>query len=158
MIKFLVLDIDGTLTDGKLYISANGEFMKAFDVKDGHGIAKILPELGITPIVVTGRESEIVKRRMAELGVVEVYQSVTDKELKLRELANKYACDLQDFGCVGDELTDIPAMQICGFSACPADAANEVKAVCNYVSTKNGGEGAAREIIEFLRDEIYNKR
>jgi len=154
MIKYIVLDVDGTLTDGKLYMSASGEFMKTFDVKDGHGIAKILPEIGITPIIITGRESEIVKRRMAELGVVEIYQNITDKELKLRELADKYACDLQEFACVGDELTDIAAMRICGFSACPADAANEVKAVCNFVSTKNGGEGAAREIIEFLRDKI----
>jgi 3-deoxy-D-manno-octulosonate 8-phosphate phosphatase (KDO 8-P phosphatase) len=153
MIKFLVLDVDGTLTDGKLYLSAEGEFMKAFDVKDGHGIAKILPELGIIPIIITGRESQIVKRRMKELGVEEVHQNVSDKVPVLRELAGKYACDLCEFGYVGDELTDIEAMRLCGFAACPADAVAEVKAACSFISSKNGGEGAVREIIEFLKNQ-----
>ena len=88
-IKLLVMDVDGTLTDGKIYMGAEGEMMKAFDVKDGYGIAHILPRLGITPVIITGRRSGIVERRCAELGITELYQGVRDKLEKLRELLHE---------------------------------------------------------------------
>ena len=85
-IRMLVLDVDGTLTDGKVYMGANGEAVKAFDIKDGYGIANILPRLGITPVIITGRKSEILLRRCEELKITHIYQGIMDKVAKLKEV------------------------------------------------------------------------
>ena len=92
-IKLFVMDVDGTLTDGKIYMGENGEIMKAFDVKDGYGIAHILPKLGIIPVIITGRESQIVASRAAELGITEICQGATDKSKTLKRIAEKYKCN-----------------------------------------------------------------
>ena len=85
-IKLLVMDVDGTLTDGRIFIGAQGEVMKAFDVRDGYAIAHILPQLGITPVIITGRTSAIVEQRAKELKITELYQGVADKLTKLKEV------------------------------------------------------------------------
>ncbi|MBR6006622.1 MAG: 3-deoxy-D-manno-octulosonate 8-phosphate phosphatase, partial [Clostridia bacterium] len=105
-IKLFVMDIDGTMTDGRLYIGAEGEVMKAFDVKDGYAIAHILPEYGIIPVIITGRTSAIAEERAKELHITELYQRVHDKLVKLKELAGKYGVEPENIAYIGDDLND----------------------------------------------------
>jgi 3-deoxy-D-manno-octulosonate 8-phosphate phosphatase (KDO 8-P phosphatase) len=151
-VKILIMDIDGTLTDGKLYLSAAGEIMKAFNVKDGLIIAD-LPQYGIVPVVITGRESPITVRRCQELKITEIYQGIRDKVLQLNYLVQKFNCSLDEVAYIGDDLNDLECMKLCGISGCPADAVNEVKNMVSYVCKRNGGDGAVREFIEYLVGE-----
>lgn len=155
-VRLLVLDVDGTLTDGKIYMGPAGEAMKAFDIKDGYAIANMLPKAGILPAVITGRESAIVANRCAELGIRHLYQGRQDKPAAFRELLGQVSAELgaeitgQQAAYMGDDLIDLECMRLCAVRGCPADAAEEVKAVCQFVSRKSGGNGAAREFIEWL--------
>src|SRR5699024_6344787 len=101
----LVMDVDGTLTDGKINISENGEIFKSFSVKDGYGI-KLLIEHNIIPVIITGRKSKIIELRAQELHILEVYQDIADKKLKLMEVATKYDLDLSQIAYIGDDLND----------------------------------------------------
>jgi 3-deoxy-D-manno-octulosonate 8-phosphate phosphatase (KDO 8-P phosphatase) len=148
--SIVILDVDGTLTDGKIYVSASGELMKAFNVKDDYGLAHILPTLGLTPIIVTERESLIVQNRARELGITEVYQNIADKAAKLADLSEKYNCRLESFAYIGDDLNDYYAMKLCGFKACPADAVAEIKAIADYMAPHPGGYGAVRDVCDEL--------
>ena len=148
-IKMLVMDVDGTLTDGKIYMSANGELMKAFNIKDGYAIAR-LRDYGIEPVIITGRSSEIVKQRCAELKITELHQGIENKSYKLRDICKKYGIDLSQVAYIGDDLNDLPCMKICGCSACPSDAMKQVKDSVGYVCRAKGGDGAVREYIDFL--------
>lgn len=153
-IRFLIMDVDGTLTDGKLYIGAEGELFKAFHVKDGCAIHDILPRYAIVPVIITARKSAIVEHRCCELDVKECYQGVRNKRKKLVELAEGWGLETNAQGVydeiayVGDDIMDLDCMRICGFTACPNNAAKEVREYVNYVSTLNGGEGAVRDIVE----------
>lgn len=155
-IKLLVMDVDGTLTDGKIYMSANGELFKAFDIKDGCGIHDLLPRAGIVPVIITARESKIVENRCRELGVTHCYQSCRDKVAKLIKIANQFGLSTdengvyQEIAYAGDDIIDLPCMRRCGVVGCPADAADEVKRVSQFVSSRKGGEGAVREFIEWI--------
>lgn len=151
-IKMLVMDVDGTLTDGCIYVGAEGEMMKAFHVQDGYAIAHILPELGIIPVIITGRRSAIVERRAAELKIVHLHQGVSDKLAKLQDVAAELGFLPQEIAYVGDDLNDLDCIRYCGCAACPADAVPEVKAAADYVCTHNGGRGAVREFIDLLRN------
>lgn len=157
-IKFLFMDVDGTLTDGKIYMSDGGELFKAFDIKDGCGIKDILPELGITPVIITARESKILENRCRELGIGMCFQNTRDKVSKIREIMEQSGFDPNDFGIyeeaayIGDDILDIPPMKICALKACPADSVQKVKELCDHVTTRNGGSGAVRELIDFLYD------
>ena len=154
--KLFFMDIDGTLTDGKIYISPSGEVMKAFNIKDGYGIANLLPKNNWIPIVITGRNSEIVKKRAEELGISEVYQGVVDKKEKLIQIAGKYNRFILENGkfpgtaFFGDDIPDLECIKIADIGGCPADAVVEVRKVCQFVSRFKGGDGAGREFIEFL--------
>lgn len=156
MIKLLIFDVDGTLTDGKIYMSSSGELFKAFDIKDGYGISTMLPEAGISPVIMTGRESKIVENRCRELGVKHCYMGVRDKGAKIRELAEEHGLQTDErgiypeIGYMGDDLIDLPAMGICGVAGCPADAVEEVKAAADYICQQKGGDGACREFIEWV--------
>ncbi len=158
-LKYLVMDVDGTMTNGKIYMGKNGEVMKAFDVKDGYAISHLLIQHDIVPIVITGRVSDIVEQRCNELGVFEVHQGCQNKKDILLDIIDKYG-EINNnsilLGCayIGDDLTDIPAMLISELSGCPADACDEVKKIVTYVCKKNGGEGAIREFIEWLLKRI----
>ena len=147
-IKLLVMDVDGTLTDGRIYIGADGEVMKAFDVRDGYGIKHILPRHGVVPVIITGRRSAIVERRCAELDITELHQGVGDKLAKLRELAEKYGLTSGEIAYIGDDVNDIACMRYAGFSACPADALDEVRSYADYVCRFSGGRGAVRELVD----------
>lgn len=147
-IKLLVMDVDGTLTDGKIYMGENGEVMKAFNVKDGYAIAHMLPELGIIPVIITGRKSKIVENRAKELGITELYQGVGNKLAQLKKVAEKYKASPEEIAYIGDDLNDLECVEFCGVTACPADAVEEIKQKVSCVCQSNGGKGAVREFIE----------
>lgn len=149
-IKLLVMDVDGTLTDGKINMGPNGELFKAFDIKDGYAINEMLPAHGIVPAIITGRISSIVENRARELHIYELHQGKHDKLDTLRELMQKYDCSRENVAYIGDDILDIVCMRECGLVGCPADACRQVKEVAQYVCKKNGGDGAVREFIEFI--------
>ena len=155
-IRLLALDVDGTLTDGRLYIGNEGEVCKTFDVKDGCGIRDILPRYGIRAAVITARKSLIVEERCRELGIQDVLQNCRDKAAGIRAMAEKYRCtpgrdgSYLQIAYMGDDLLDIPCMDLCSVSACPADAAAAVKLQAVYVCRNTGGQGAVLEFIEWL--------
>ncbi len=150
MIDYLVMDVDGTLTDGKIYMSPSGEAMKAFNIKDGAGIHDVAIPEGITPVIITGRESQIVLNRCKELGISEIYQGVVDKLKKLKEVAT----DLRFVAYIGDDINDISCMEAIksdgGKIGCPADAIQKVRDIADFVAPHKGGDGAVRDFIEWL--------
>lgn len=148
--KMLFMDVDGTMTDGKIYMGPSGEVMKAFDIKDGYGIHEILPQYGMIPVIITGRTSEIVKNRADELGVIELYQGKHEKVETMLQVLAKYHCPAEKAAYIGDDVLDLPSMELCGLTACPSDAAQAVKDHCNYVCKASGGHGAVREFIDWL--------
>lgn len=149
-IKYLVMDVDGTLTDGKIYMSDRGELYKAFDIKDGYGIHDILIPSKIEPIIITGRNSGIVQRRCDELGIKRVYQGVSNKLKKIRDIT----CNLYEIAYIGDDLNDLECMRAVkaagGVVGCPKDAVKKVKEIADYISDFKGGEGAVRDFVEWL--------
>jgi 3-deoxy-D-manno-octulosonate 8-phosphate phosphatase (KDO 8-P phosphatase) len=153
-IKYLVMDVDGTLTDGKIYMGVHGELMKAFDIKDGYGIHDMLIPAGVTPVIITGRKSEILENRCGELGIKELFQGVKDKVSKLNAFLSDYKADLSQVAYIGDDLNDLECMKAVkdagGMTGCPRDAVNGVIRLSNFRSKKNGGNGAVREFIEYV--------
>lgn len=160
MLKYLIIDVDGTFTDGGIYYDENGNETKKFCTKDGTGIV-CARMAGIQTIVLTGRECGATLRRMTELKLDQVYQNVTDKTSWVKEwIKGKRR---EQVGYIGDDVNDLASMEFCGYVGCPADAAEDVKRIANYVSKIRGGHGAVRDVIEhYLRDkgiwlEIINK-
>ena len=159
-IKFLVMDVDGTLTDGKIYMSADGELMKSFDIKDGCGIKDILPEYGIIPVIITARTSKILENRCQELGIEQLHQGIRNKKERLDDILRGQSeidgveYDYQNIAYIGDDVLDlqcmIPVKEADGIVGCPADAVQQVLAIADFVSSKNGGNGAVREFIEWI--------
>lgn len=149
-IKMLVMDVDGTLTDGHIYMGANGELMKAFHAQDGYGIAQILPKLGIVPVIITGRTSDILEKRAAELKITRLYQGIGDKLALLRILAAEMEAAPEEIACIGDDLNDLECIRFCGFTGCPADAVPPIVSAVNYVCRREGGRGAVREFIDHI--------
>ena len=159
-IKLLVMDVDGTLTDGKIYMSDSGEALKAFNIKDGYGIHDILVPRGIIPIIITGRTSSIVECRCKEIGITEIYQGVKNKFLKLKEISAHHNVEMNNVAYIGDDINDYECMKNVkdggGFLGCPADAAKEIKSISDFVSQLNGGDGAVRAFIEWLIEDSVN--
>lgn len=157
MIKLIILDVDGTLTDGKLYYSPSGEMMKAFNVKDGYAIKKAL-NVGKIIVVATARESKIVEFRCNELGITELYQNVSDKMQLFNELIEKYNLDPKtEVAYIGDDLVDYLPMRSCGMKGAPKNATYEILDIADFISSKVGGEGAVREFIELIlkREKLW---
>lgn len=150
MIKYFVMDVDGTLTDGKIYMGNSGEVCKVFNVKDGWGIHDILIPSGIIPVIITGRTSDIAMNRCKELGIHEVHQGVKNKIDKLLRITK----DLSAVAYIGDDISDLSCMEPIkaagGFVGCPTDAAEKVKTIADYIAPHRGGEGAVRDFIEWL--------
>ena len=149
MIRMIVFDVDGTLTDGKIYMGINGELLKAFNAHDAVGVRK-LKKYDIIPIIITGRESEITLNRAKEMNVDFVYQGVTNKLFKLQEIMNNLGISFQEIAYIGDDENDIECMELCGLKCCPNDAVDVIKNKCDIISKYDGGSGAVREIIEIL--------
>ena len=156
---FLVMDVDGTLTDGKVYMGPLGESMKAFDIKDGYAIKLLLPQVDIIPIVITARQSAMVEHRCNELNVREIHQGVSAKLDCLLSIIKRYSSEntkytLANCAYIGDDLLDIqcmkPIKEMGGIVGCPSDAVAAVKQLSNFISSKKGGDGAVREFVEWL--------
>lgn len=152
-IRLFVMDVDGTLTDGTLTYAADGSELKSFHARDGLGI-KLLPKAGITPAIISGRSSVPTSLRAKDLGIEHVHQGIGDKATCFEELCRRLGVSPEQAAFVGDDLSDLPPMRLCGFSAAPADAAPEVRAEADFVAKLAGGRGAVREAVEaLLRNE-----
>ena len=148
-IRMLLLDVDGVLTDGKLYFDHAGNEMKAFNTRDGMGI-KALQRCGIEVGVITGRKSEAVAQRMAQLGVEHVYQGCEDKLIAFLDLLKKTGLDAQQICFAGDDWIDLPVLLRVGLSVSVADAEDCVKERAHWITTRKGGDGAVREICNLI--------
>lgn len=148
-IKLLLLDVDGVMTDGRIIYLNDGGEAKAFDVKDGHGL-KLIQRAGIKVGIITGRQSDIVARRAAELGIELVYQGAKDKMQPFMEILEKLGLEPSEVAYVGDDLVDLPVMRRVGFSATVADASDDIKPYVDLVTSRPGGRGAVREVCDFL--------
>lgn len=150
ILKAIVMDVDGTLTDGKLHISKEGEVFKSFYSKDGIGILS-LHEYGIKPIILTSRDSKIVKERAKELNITEVIQGAkNNKKDILEEYMHKNNLKKENMAYIGDDINDLESMKLCEIIGCPNDSVNEVKDIAQFVSSKDGGNGAVRDFIDYL--------
>jgi len=156
MIKLIVLDVDGCLSDGKLTYSSDGIESKNFNVKDGLGITTWI-KMGNKVAIITGRNSSIVEKRAKELGIQHLFQGIRDKDRVLDELVNSLGLKFYEVGAIGDDLNDYNMLNKVGRSFTPKDGANDIKSLVNTVLTKNGGDGAVREMIETLVDENDQK-
>ncbi len=148
-IKLLLLDVDGVLTDGRIIYDSQGNELKAFDVKDGHGL-KMVQRAGIRIGIITGRSSEVVRRRAEELGIDILYQGALRKLDPYREILQQNGLTDEQVAYVGDDIIDLPILQRVGFSATVADAVPDVRSRVDYVASRNGGRGAVREICDRL--------
>ena len=147
--KAAIFDVDGVLTDGSLYISEHGETVKAFCALDGHGL-KLLKQGGITPMVITGRDSLAVRRRVADLGLQHAVYGVHDKAAAAEELLAALGLGWFEVAAIGDDWPDLPLLTRAAFACAPANAHAEVKAVAHHVTKATGGHGAAREFCDLL--------
>ena len=149
-LRLLVLDVDGTMTDGRLYYGAQGEALKAFDVRDGHGLRLLQMYTGIRLAVLSGRRADLVQARCKELSIDPVVGSSRDKAKALREIAASVGVPLEATAFMGDDVNDLPALRLCALSACPSDAAPEVLRECAYIAPHRGGRGAVRALCELI--------
>jgi 3-deoxy-D-manno-octulosonate 8-phosphate phosphatase (KDO 8-P phosphatase) len=149
-IRILAMDADGTLTDGKIYLSEHGEMMKAFHAHDGYGIREILPRLNILPVVITGRRSAILELRCRELDIAHLYQDVRDKLEVLKALVVERSLTMEHVAYIGDDDNDLECMRFAALAGCPANASANILAAADFVSRKNGGDAAVRDFIEWL--------
>lgn len=149
MLKYIILDVDGTLTDGGIYYDEHGNELKKFCTKDGTGII-CAKRAGIQILVLTGRECAATTRRLTELGVNALCQNIKDKVSFLKSWMSTEGVDKDDVGYIGDDINDLGSMKLCGFVGCPGDACIEVKKISNYVSPILGGHGAVRDVIEYI--------
>ncbi len=148
-IRAAIFDVDGVLTDGRIYISERGEEFKAFNTLDGHGL-KLLARGGITPVVITGRDSPAVRRRVADLGIAHAVYGAHDKLAAAESLLPSLQLDWPAIAAMGDDWPDLPLMVRAGFACAPANAHAEVKAVAHHITLAGGGHGAARECCDLL--------
>ncbi|MEW6658070.1 MAG: HAD family hydrolase [Thermodesulfobacteriota bacterium] len=148
-IRLLILDVDGVLTDGRLYFDAKGEALKVFHVRDGHGI-KMLQKAGIEVAFLSGRRSDAAYHRAKELEVKRFYEGSRDKVTVLEEIMGAMKIEAATVAAVGDELVDLPLFNRVGLAVAVADAAPEVKAAAHWVTNLPGGKGAVREVCDLL--------
>jgi 3-deoxy-D-manno-octulosonate 8-phosphate phosphatase (KDO 8-P phosphatase) len=148
-IRVLITDVDGVLTDGNVYLDNQNNEWKAFNIKDGLGI-KLLLNQGIEVVIITGRSSQIVTRRAAELGIRTVYQGRSDKRQAFEEILRQFSVMTDEVAHVGDDLPDLPLMQKSGLGLSVADAHWYVREHADWVTRSGGGQGALREIAELL--------
>ena len=151
-IKLIILDVDGTLTDGGIYYGSDGTEYKRFCVQDGTGILAA-EKAGIEFAILTARESPIVLQRAKDLKISHVYQNIWYKKEKLKELMNGLNLTTENVAYFGDDTIDLEAMSLCSFVACPSNACKEVKAVSSYISPYEGGHGAVRDILDHMAEQ-----
>lgn len=148
-IEMIVLDNDGVLTDGKVWVNSNGQESKAYNIRDGFGV--ILGRMaGITFAIITGIKSKIVESRAERLRIEEVHEGLTEKAEILERIARKYKLNLDQVAYMGDDFIDLRAMKISGLGAAPANAHPDVRIAADWVSSFDGGNGAVRELVELV--------
>lgn len=145
----LIMDVDGVLTDGRIILDERGVELKHFDVRDGTGI-KYWHRAGHASAIITGRSSDVVRRRADELGIATVHQGIKDKIEAYERILSEAGLTDDQTAVIGDDLPDLPLMRRAGFSAAPADAVDAVRAAALYVTAHPGGRGAVREVVEKL--------
>jgi 3-deoxy-D-manno-octulosonate 8-phosphate phosphatase (KDO 8-P phosphatase) len=148
-VRLLLMDCDGVLTDGRIYLLPDGEEMKAFHVRDGHGLV-MWHSVGRISAIVSGRSSKVVERRGHELGISFVRQGVDDKLAELTRILTQTRLSAEQAAFIGDDLADIPLMKRVGLAIAVADASEEVRRIAHYVTRLAGGHGAVREVTELL--------
>jgi len=154
-IKLVIFDVDGVLTDGRLYVTDGGEEIKAFHSRDGHGM-KMLQGTGVHVGIITGRTSNIVTHRMNELGIEHVYQGKKDKYPAFIQLIEKLALSPEAVAYVGDDVVDLPVMKHVGLAIAVQDAHDWVKKHSHWQTPNNGGRGAARDVCELIMEAQGN--
>ena len=148
MIELIVLDVDGTLTDGKIIYTSNGDELKNFDVKDGLAIASWTKKLNKKVAIITGRKSKLVENRAKELGITHLFQGVDNKDEILENILKEENLTWAQTAGIGDDLNDFKMLKKVGISFCVGDAVEEIKEISDVICLKNGGYGAVREMIE----------
>jgi 3-deoxy-D-manno-octulosonate 8-phosphate phosphatase (KDO 8-P phosphatase) len=148
-IRALFFDVDGVLTDGRVYLSDDGREFKVFDTKDGHGIKRAV-QAGLQVAWISGRTSRATELRARELGVRYCYQGVADKLKVYRALCRRWNVTAAETAAMGDDDPDVPLLEAAGFSACPADAATPARKAADVVLKRAGGDGAVREFVEHI--------
>lgn len=148
-VRLLVLDVDGVLTDGRLFYGPKGELLKAFHVRDGYGIKQVAAA-GITVAIISGRKSAAVARRAKELGIRHVTQGANDKLAALRKLAKARGVSFEECACIGDDSPDAPILAAAGVGIAVADAHDDALSAADLITTRSGGQGAVREVCDWL--------
>jgi len=148
-IKLLLLDVDGVMTDGGIYLSNSGDEFKKFNIQDGYVITK-LRRAGFKIGIITGRVSNIVTKRAEELGITEVHQNLENKLETYEHIKAKWKLSDEEVAYIGDDEFDLPVLERVGFSASPSDAVPSVKKRVHFVCTRSGGNGAVREVIDLI--------
>ena len=154
-IKMVAFDVDGVMTDGSLTFDENGVEYKTFNAKDGQGIVN-LKNAGIITAIITARENGTVKHRFENLGMTRLFQGQKDKLKAMKQLLEDYNLDFSQVAYMGDDLPDIPVIKEVGLGCCPNDAVDEVKEVATFISAKNGGRGAVREMCDLIYKNLPN--
>lgn len=150
-IKLLAFDVDGVMTTGEVTYDENGVEYKSFNVKDGHGLVRV-QNAGFITAIITARNNGTVKHRAENLHITELYQGQKYKLPALEEIMQKYNLTYEQVSYMGDDLPDLCILEKVGLKCCPNDAVDEVKSICNFISTKDGGRGAVRELTDFILD------
>lgn len=148
-LRLMIFDVDGILTDGSLHYGPQGELIKTFNVLDGHGI-KLLQQSGVATAIITARQSEIVARRAADLGIATLMQGVHDKLTAFESILSESGINARQCGFMGDDVIDLPVMTRVGFAASVPNGHPEVRARAHYLAQANGGRGAVREVCDFI--------
>jgi len=155
-IKLLAMDVDGVLTDAGMYYSENGDELKRFNTRDGMGIS-LLQQEGIVTAIITGENTEIVKRRAKKLNIKELFQGIKDKKEIIIGLCKKYNIDREEIAYIGDDINDLEVIKFVGLGATVADGMKVVKKHSKYVTSLKGGEGAVREFCKYILENYTTK-
>jgi len=146
-INTLIFDVDGVISDGSVWTTAEGEQIRRMNIKDGYALQHAIKK-DFLIIIISGGTSENVRMRLKSLGIKEIHLGARNKMTVFQEMVEKYQLNLDEILYMGDDIPDYPLMCKVGFSACPNNAANEIKNISDYISSKNGGEGCVRDILE----------
>lgn len=146
-VKVLVFDVDGVLTDGKVLVTENGDQLRSFDTRDGYAL-QLAVKMEMPVVVITGGKSQGVYARLVGLNVKHVFLGVGDKMQVLKDWLDEHRFNLEDVLYMGDDMPDLGIMKVVGIATCPVDAAEEIKSISHYISAREGGEGAVRDVIE----------
>ncbi len=146
-VKAFVFDVDGVLSDGNILVTEQGDQLRSFNIKDGYAM-QLAVKRGYPMAIITGGRSFGVKRRMEGLGIEDVFLGVSDKTSVLQEWLSGKGLTPEDILYMGDDIPDLDNLKIVGLPTCPADATEEIKAIAGYISFRNGGQGAVRDVIE----------